>query len=97
MINMNPVEDSISKSDLPCLVRVKRLINNKFVEFDFALEDPTLYVELVLPVKAFEEFCQKNQVSHMSSEQALYVDQDMEKWRYGCASESRKSNPLLNT
>ena len=64
-------------------VRVKRIIKNTFVEFDFAVGDPSLYVELVLPKAAFDEFCLHNNTVHMTDEQAQAVDRDMVKWRYG--------------
>ena len=64
-------------------VRIKKTIRDKFVEFDFAVGDPGLYVELILPTAAFEVFCQRNKVTFMSDEQALAVARDMEKWRYG--------------
>jgi phenol/toluene 2-monooxygenase (NADH) P0/A0 len=64
-------------------VRVRGVINDKFVEFDFAIGDPSLYVELVLPKAAFHAFCEHNQVEMMTSEQSDAVDADMEKWRYG--------------
>lgn len=70
-------------SALPRYVRIKKIIREQFVEFDFAIGDPSLYVELILPRKAFEEFCTHNRVIQMSDEQAGSVDQDMEKWRYG--------------
>ena len=64
-------------------VRVRKETPGRFVEFDFAIGDPSLYVELVLPVAAFHEFCSRNRVVMMSDEQAAAVDTDMEKWRYG--------------
>lgn len=64
-------------------VRIRGVINDKFVEFDFAIGDPSLYVELVLPKAAFNAFCEHNQVEMMTSEQSDAVDADMEKWRYG--------------
>jgi phenol hydroxylase P0 protein len=33
-----------------------------FVEFDFAIGDPELNVELILPRTAFDEFCRMNKV-----------------------------------
>jgi len=41
-------------------VRVRNIIREKFVEFDFAINDPLLYVELILPVDAYQIFCEKN-------------------------------------
>lgn len=64
-------------------VRVRRLVKDRFVEFDFAIGDPTLYVELILPKAAFDSFCHHNKVTRMTDEQAAAVDADMAKWRYG--------------
>ncbi len=64
-------------------VRVRRVVDDRFIEFDFAIEDPSLYVEMILPKPAFAAFCQHNHVVMMTDEQAANVDADMEKWRYG--------------
>ena len=64
-------------------VRIRDVVDDKFIEFDFAIGDPSLYVELVLPKAAFKAFCDHNQVVMMSEEQAQQVDADMQKWRYG--------------
>nr|WP_298415050.1 phenol hydroxylase subunit [uncultured Halomonas sp.] len=69
---------------LRCFVR-ERSRNERFVEFDFAIEDPELFVELILPPQAFEEFCSRNAVIFMSEEEGREVDKQMEKWRYGDA------------
>ncbi|PLW67002.1 phenol hydroxylase subunit [Pseudohalioglobus lutimaris] len=70
-------------AELKRYVRVRQVIDDKFVEFDFAIGDPSLYVELVLPKAAFDAFCRHNKVEIMTEEQAAAVDADMEKWRYG--------------
>ena len=70
-------------SQLTRYVRVRQVVDDKFIEFDFAIGDPSLYVELVLPKAAFDVFCEHNQVVMMTEEQAAAVDADMEKWRYG--------------
>ncbi len=69
--------------ELKRYVRVRGVINDEFVEFDFAIGEPSLYVELVLPKDAFEAFCHHNNVIRMTDEQAAAVDADMSKWRYG--------------
>ncbi len=63
-------------------VRIRKRVRG-FVEFDFAIGDPSIYIELILPDAAFEEFCKKNQAVHMTKQQAEAVDRDMQKWRYG--------------
>jgi len=72
-----------STSELKRYARIRRVVNDKFIEFDFAIGDPSLYVELVLPKAAFEDFCSDNQVEMMTEEQADTIDADMVKWRYG--------------
>lgn len=42
-----------------------RLIERRpdgLVEFEFSIADPALYVEMLLPAAAFEEFCSANRV-----------------------------------
>jgi phenol/toluene 2-monooxygenase (NADH) P0/A0 len=56
--------------------------SDRFVEFDFAIENPELFVELILPPQAFETFCKRNDVLFMTEEQARQVDIEMDKWRY---------------
>ena len=59
-------------------VRVTNVVNEKF-----AIEDPTINVELVLPFEHFKTFCEMNQVKHMTPEQEAAVDYDKLKWRFG--------------
>jgi phenol hydroxylase P0 protein len=69
--------------DMPRYVRVRSSTLDPFVEFDFAIGDPELYVELVLPRVAFEQFCSHNRVQHMNAQMSAAIDADMQKWRYG--------------
>lgn len=64
-------------------IRVRSEPGARFVEFDFAIGDPNLFVELIMPQGAFEHFCKANDVVHMTDEQMQAVDAEMEKWRYG--------------
>lgn len=64
-------------------VRITGTRADGFIEFDFALGDPTLYVELILPTRAFEEFCAANRVAFLSEADAAAVDADRLKWRQG--------------
>ncbi|HHN67211.1 MAG TPA: phenol hydroxylase [Thermopetrobacter sp.] len=64
-------------------VRITRVRDNGLVEFDFAIGEPTLYVELMLPRAAFDEFCERNAVTFLSDEECEIVDLDSYKWRYG--------------
>jgi len=40
-----------------CFVRVTQLRDDGFVEFAFAVGDPFLSVDLILPAAAYREFC----------------------------------------
>jgi phenol hydroxylase P0 protein len=73
----------VSEDPLQKYVRVTGIRNKKFVEFDFSMGDPTIFVELILPHKAFEEFCAHNNVKELTAEQAIAVDYDKLKWRNG--------------
>lgn len=64
-------------------IRVRSADDARFVEFDFAIGDPSLFVELIMPPTVFESFCKTNQVVNMTPEQMQAVDAEMEKWRYG--------------
>jgi len=43
-------------------VTVTELRSDGFVEFEFAIGEPELFVELILPAAIFDEFCQVNRV-----------------------------------
>jgi len=76
-----PVRQSFDR--LTRYIRVRSEPDARFVEFDFAIGDPSLFVELVMPQGAFEAFCASNDVVPMTDEQIQAVDAEMEKWRYG--------------
>lgn len=48
-------------------VRVMRTLPNGLIEFEFAIGDPDVAAELVMPKAAFEEFCASNQVEMLTS------------------------------
>lgn len=86
MINPVVCQDLTTMSEKAVVnkyVSVKRVIDNKFVEFNFAIGDPTLFVELILPVAAYAEFCQANDVIEMSAEQCQLLESEAARWRYG--------------
>ncbi|MCX7059874.1 MAG: phenol hydroxylase [Gammaproteobacteria bacterium] len=64
-------------------VRFRELRSDGFVEFDFAIGDPELCVELTLPLPAYQAFCRQNAVIYLTREQAEAVDFEKSKWRYG--------------
>lgn len=80
--NTDPTKTS-GLDHLTRYIRVRSQPEARFVEFDFAIGDPSLFVELVMPRGAFDAFCATNHVVHMTDEQIRAVDAEMDKWRYG--------------
>jgi phenol hydroxylase P0 protein len=66
-----------------CYVRVSGTRNERFVEFEFAIGDPELAVELVMQFEQFAEFCSRHQVVHLSAEEGARLDFERMKWRFG--------------
>lgn len=75
--------NQIDASQQTRYVRVTGVRNKRFVEFDFSIGDPTIFVELVLPFEQFRKFCKRQQAQELSAEQKARVDLDSLKWRYG--------------
>ena len=74
---------------VPCYVRVTNADRRGYIEFQFSIGDPSLYLEMTLPPAAFAEFCAAHQVSHLDDAAARAVDRQALRWRYGSASEER--------
>lgn len=68
-------------------VRVREVRKEGFVEFDFSIDDPQLYVELILPEQAFWEFCTSNRVIFLTEAQAQAIDRDRHRWRDATAEQ----------
>ena len=49
-------------------VRVTNAERPGFVEFDFAIGDPEIALEMILPTPAFAEFCAANSVVLLTDE-----------------------------
>ena len=61
-------------------VRFKKRRSDGFVEFDFAIGEPGLSVEMILPEAQYHEFCRANKVAHVTPAQAAEIDRDKLKW-----------------
>ena len=64
-------------------VRVTDRDHRGFVEFQFSIGDPGLYLEMTLPPAAFHEFCRDHQVRVLSEEEGRKVDEKERRWRFG--------------
>lgn len=72
-------------------VRVLRTLPNGMIEFEFAVGDPDVAAELVMPRPAFDEFCAANQVEFLGEEapaDAQAPDADF-KWGMHQATQQR--------
>lgn len=64
-------------------VQIIDINSNGFVEFHFAVGEAVMNVELLLPYRAFIEFCQNNRVSFFTKEQEEELLIDNNHWKYG--------------
>ena len=69
--------------ELARFVRVTDRNHRGFVEFQFSIGDPSMYLEMTLPPPAFEEFCREHQVRVLSDEEGARVDAKERRWRFG--------------
>ena len=76
-----PVSDAAAGTTR--FVRVTGTNPRGFVEFQFSVDDPTLYLEMTLPPAAFEEFCRAQGARHLSESEAERVDESEARWRFG--------------
>lgn len=64
-------------------VRVNELRADGFIEFDFAIGEPELFVEMILPAAAFDEFCAANKVAFLDVANRLKVGgEDNSEWEW---------------
>lgn len=70
-------------------VRVEELRPDGFVEFDFAIGEPELFVEMILPATAFDEFCALNKVVFLDRRARLKVGAGDMDWRLRDAAHQR--------
>ena len=57
-------------------VRVMRTLPNGLIEFEFAVGDPDVAAELVMPKAAFDEFCMANRVELLTDAKSEPADAD---------------------
>jgi phenol hydroxylase P0 protein len=64
-------------------VRVTERDHRGYVEFQFSIGDPNLYLEMTLPPAAFDEFCAEHRVRVLSQHEREQVDANDRRWRFG--------------
>lgn len=63
-------------------VRLTERRPDGFVEFEFAIGDPELYAEMLLPAAAYESFCQVNDVTFLGPREEGPVEEGAEDWNW---------------
>ena len=71
-------------------VRVIEALQGGLIEFEFAIGEPELFVELIMPAHAFAEFCEANRVTvldqvHALKSAAAKDEDDALAWSLRCA------------
>jgi phenol/toluene 2-monooxygenase (NADH) P0/A0 len=62
-------------------VRILGTRLDRFVEFEFSINDATLAIELVMPFGAFAEFCKANECTVLAADQEAQAAFDRLSWR----------------
>jgi phenol hydroxylase P0 protein len=70
-----------TRAALKKFVRVTGTRLDRYVEFEFSVNDPDLTVELILPFSAFDEFCALQEAVVLPSESAAVSDLERLAWR----------------
>lgn len=71
-------------------VRVTGERGNGFVEFDFAVGEPELCVEMILPAAAFAEFCAAHRVALLPPREPAETEPPNDwHWRLADATQTR--------
>ena len=78
--------------DTPCFVRVTSRERPGFVEFNFSIGDPTLFLEMILTARAFDEFCKTNRAQFLTPEQENMVDRHEAVWYDSVAGQGPESD-----
>ncbi len=64
-------------------VRITDPDHRGYVEFQFSIGDPGLYLEMTLPQAAFEEFCREHAARVLTQAEGAAVDAGERRWRFG--------------
>jgi phenol/toluene 2-monooxygenase (NADH) P0/A0 len=77
-------------------VRVRRVRDDGFVEFEFAIGDPDMFVEMILPQQALAGFCAANDVILLDDlPETADASTDAERpWTLDDATQRRFRTPL---
>ncbi|RJG02493.1 phenol hydroxylase subunit [Noviherbaspirillum sedimenti] len=70
-------------------VRIRELRSDGFIEFDFSVGEPELFVELILADEAFDAFCLANKVTILVGEKMISPGDEEWSWNLHDATTER--------
>ena len=70
-------------------VRLVERRDDGLVEFEFSIGEPELFVEMLLPASAYEEFCRINQVTVLDGARPEHGGSDDWDWHLHQANQQR--------
>ena len=76
-------QDKRGDAPLRKFVRILGTRSDRFVEFEFSINDSDLAVELILPFVAFDEFCSLQNATVLPPEPAAASQLEQLAWRSG--------------
>ncbi len=68
---------------MQAFVRIVGVRLGRFIEFEFLLGDGDLAIELILPTKAFEEFCRDHSAKILTPDTETTAEVERLAWRAG--------------
>lgn len=84
------VNDVVDTSKRYVLVRNVR--DDGYIEFDFSLGEPEIFLEMILSTSAFNEFCQDNEVIRITEDDLSGQSTAEQVWRLSESSGQQFNN-----
>lgn len=86
---MNSSDKTSSFDPAKTFVRVVNVRDDGFLEIEFAVGEPDLFVEMILPQSAFQEFCAENRATLLGAPEAAPGEAKDWEWRLRDATYKR--------
>lgn len=77
-------------------VRLTRHRPDGFVEFEFAIGEPDLYAEMLLPASAYEAFCSINEVTKLPPRTDMHNHDAESAWHWGLRQATQQYTNQIN-
>lgn len=82
-------DSSLDQLDIDLkFVRITRERPNGFIEFDYAVGELEVFVELILPTDEFHQFCKNNKVRLIASDEGRPSQDEEWDWRLSDATKT---------